>query len=63
MMGRTDTANLRIAMRYAVLNQPRQDAWAVVKDFCAVGSTTAHRMCERFGIDPNGRGRKALSYD
>ena len=26
--------------------------WVAVKDVFAVGSTSAHRLCERFGLDP-----------
>ena len=29
--------------------------WAVVRDICAVGSTTARALCRRFGVDPDAK--------
>ncbi len=27
--------------------------WIAVMDACALGSTYAHQLCERFGLDPD----------
>lgn len=48
----------------------RGPRWAAVSELCAVGSTTAHALCRRFGVDPDekvggprcGCGDPALCY-
>lgn len=40
---------------YGVRNHPR---WVAVSEKFALGSTFAHQLCERFGLDPNEQVRR-----
>lgn len=41
---------VRQAGHYRRRRGPR---WSVVAELCAVGSTAAHELCRRFGVDPD----------
>ncbi|MEQ8888572.1 MAG: hypothetical protein RID93_13090 [Sandaracinaceae bacterium] len=44
---------LRRAVRGAWRGRRRAPRWVHVRDACAVGSTSAHALCRRFGLDPD----------
>lgn len=52
------------------MNRPIKDQkhmgdplWVRVRDLFCIGSTSAHRLCERFGFDPDTKVRKVFRAD
>lgn len=53
--GGTDARLLEWAVRN--VKKPGMPKWVAVRDLFAVGSTSAHAICRRFGVDPDEMGR------
>jgi hypothetical protein len=43
---------VRNAKRQNTPHTSKSPYWFIVSELCGVGSTSAHELCERFGIDP-----------
>jgi hypothetical protein len=63
MFGKTDQDLVRAAVRSLARRAlaHKTPAWAAIKHYLAVGSTLAHNLCLRFGVDPETG--KELSHD
>jgi ribosomal protein S13 len=45
---------IKSALRFLrATKRGKSPAWAVVRDLCGVGSTSAVQICEEIGIDPH----------